>query len=101
MKTELGRYVTVKQPPDLSLDKIEQIRGACATLFYRLQIRDVGRIDLRVTPDGVPYFIEANALPALGVGGEFQEGARRRAGLDFDGLIRSVVESALQRYNLR
>ncbi|OGL74366.1 hypothetical protein A3C96_02455 [Candidatus Uhrbacteria bacterium RIFCSPHIGHO2_02_FULL_60_10] len=99
-KTTLNDHVDAQVPARLDPDVLEDIRARCARIYKGLGIRDVGRIDLRVTSDGTPYFIEANALPAIGIDGMLCQCAERRAGLNFDGVVRAIVQSALRRYRL-
>lgn len=99
-KTTYDHLVQVRTPLSFPPNVIEDIRARCAAIYRGLDIRDVGRIDLRVTEDGTPYFLELNAMPALAEGGEFQQAAYRRGGLDYDGVIGAIVRSAMRRHGL-
>ena len=96
-KTKFDHLISVQFPPALHPRVIEDIRSRCAKIYQALSIRDMGRIDLRVTPEGTPYFLELNAIPALGENGQFQEAAHRRARFDYDCIINAIVISALTR----
>jgi D-alanine-D-alanine ligase len=66
--------------------------------IYRLmKLRDYGRIDLRVTPAGEVYCLEANPNPDLTAGDEIAEAAEK-AGIEYDQLISRIVNLALRRY---
>ncbi len=65
-------------------------------VYHILQIRDYGRIDLRLTPGGDVVFLEANANPNLSDGDDLAEAAER-VGVDHNTLIDRIVKLALQR----
>jgi len=66
--------------------------------IYRiLQIRDYGRIDLRLTAQGEVVFIEANPNPNLNKEEDLAEAAAR-VGVDHAALVDRIVKLALQRY---
>ena len=65
---------------------------------YRvLQLRDYGRIDLRLRPDGRLVILEANPNPDIAYGEEVAEAAKR-AGIGYEDLIRRIVRMAIRRY---
>ncbi len=64
-----------------------------------LDIRDYGRVDVRLK-DGVPYVLEINSLPGLVRGYSDITKMAEVAGIGYDGLIYSIVDSAFARYNL-
>jgi D-alanine-D-alanine ligase len=99
-KTTFDHLVQVRTPLAFPRHVIEDIRARCAAIYRGLDIRDVGRIDLRVTEDGTPYFLELNAMPALAEGGEFEQAAHQRGGLDYDGVIGAIVQSAMRRHGI-
>src|SRR5262249_15879697 len=69
-------------------------------VFQILDCRDLGRIDFRLSADGVPYFLEINALPSLEPGAGIYAAAALE-GLQFDGVISAVLNSAAKRYRIR
>ncbi|HME92553.1 MAG TPA: ATP-grasp domain-containing protein, partial [Myxococcaceae bacterium] len=78
----------------------EQIRAEAQKVFQILDCRDLGRIDFRLSADGVPYFLEINALPSLEPGAGIYAAAALE-GLQFDGVISAIVNSAAKRYRIR
>jgi len=100
-KTTYDHLVQVRTPLNLPKHVIDDVRARCAAIYKGLDIRDIGRIDLRITEDGTPYFLELNAMPAVSEGGEFQQAAKWRGGLDYDGIIGAIIQSAAQRYGLK
>ncbi len=68
--------------------------------IYRiLQIRDYGRIDLRLTDKGDIVFLEANPNPNLCAGEDLSEAAER-AGIDHTELVDRIVRIARKRYGI-
>lgn len=65
--------------------------------FEALDLRDYGRVDLRVTEQGEPYVIEVNPNCDLHPEAGFARAAARD-GLDFSALARALVETALERH---
>lgn len=65
-------------------------------VFRLLDMRDYGRVDLRITPENEVVFLEANPNPALGVEDDVAESARR-GGLAYPQLIERIVQLAARR----
>ena len=82
---------------DLSGPIVEAIGRVCRRVYHVLQIRDYGRIDLRLTPDNKVIILEANANPDLAYGEEVAEAAEK-TGIHYDNLIQRILRLALRRY---
>ena len=98
LKNDLDDQVTVTAPapiaPELRAQLIEHTRRVMQTLG----VRDLGRVDFRVTADGEPYFIEVNALPSLQPGASIYLCAAL-IGLDtVEAVLGAVIESATRRH---
>ena len=89
--------VRVRVPADLDPAVIDRVVALGGVVFRELEVRDLGRADFRVSPDGQVYFLEVNALPSLEHGASlYLCGAR--AGLERPELVLdAVVRSAMQR----
>jgi len=70
------------------------------TVVRVLGIRDLGRIDYRVTPEGQVHFLEVNALPSLEPGASLYESAKSAGLRDTGPVLRTVVDSAARRWGL-
>lgn len=79
---------------DLLMRRLERV---CKRAYRLLQLRDYGRIDLRVTPDGRIYVLEVNPNPDIAYGEEVAEAAER-AGLSYPQLLQSILRMAMRRY---
>jgi len=85
-------------PTDLPEDMAEKIQRVAIDAFQALRLRDYARIDLRVTPEGEVYVIEANPNCYLEQRSEFARAARK-FGLEYPALIGRIVELASARYS--
>ena len=83
---------------DLPEDLARRIRETALAAYNALGLRDYGRIDLRVTPKGDIYVIEANPNPWLAPEAELAMAAAA-AGRDYPKLIGEIADRALSRYS--
>ncbi len=74
----------------------ERAARFCKRVYRLLQVRDYGRIDLRVTPEDEMVFLEANANPDLSLGDELAE-SWERSGKEYTDLIHRIVTLAVKR----
>jgi D-alanine-D-alanine ligase len=93
--------VEVRSPARLDEAVRAAVTDASRAAVEVLGVRDLARMDFRVTDGGDAYFLEMNALPSLEPGASiYLSGAR--AGLDgATGVVEAVVTSAARRYALR
>jgi len=85
-------------PAGLGPDVVESIASAARAAYSTLGLRDYGRVDLRLDPDGVPVVLDVNPNPPLVPGGTFGiAAAALQAGLSFSDLIGFIVDQALAR----
>jgi D-alanine-D-alanine ligase len=85
-------YEHADLPPPLE----QKVSRISKRIFRILQMRDYGRIDLRLTETGDVVFIEANPNPNLCEGDDLAESALR-TGLTHNALIDRIVKLALTR----
>lgn len=74
-----------------------RIAEVAQTAFGVMELRDYGRLDLRVTADGTPYVIDVNPNCDLSEGSGGFARAGRAAGLGYDDVVLRIVDLALQR----
>jgi D-alanine-D-alanine ligase len=91
-------YRVTKSAPaeDLDEDTTQRLSETALAAYQALKLRDYGRIDMRLTPKGEVYVIEANPNPWLASGAEFALAARK-SGRIYEQLIGEIVELARQR----
>jgi len=85
-------FTDARLPEDLAA----RVARAGRRIYRLLQLRDYGRIDIRLTPEGQVVFLEANPNPDLTMGDEVAESARRD-GVDYTQLIARILNLALRR----
>jgi D-alanine-D-alanine ligase len=98
VKRDYLNLVDYECPPQLADEVKERIALASLKVFKVLGCRDFARLDFRVSPDGVPYFLEINPLPGLGSYSDLVIMAQK-LGWTHQGLIQAVFEAALKRYS--
>ena len=72
----------------------EKISHICKRAYRALLIDSYARFDLRLTPEGEIFIIEANGNPMLAPDDEFAESADK-AGLGYEKLIAKILQMAL------
>jgi len=85
-------------PANLPLDLKEKIKTLACRAFEVLGLRDYARFDLRLTPSGTPFFLEANVTPSLEIGEAFARSAKW-SGMDYPALIQRLLAQAQGRYS--
>jgi len=81
----------------LDTPTVKNIERTCKRVYRLLQIRDYGRIDLRLTPENKLVILEANSNPDIASGEDVAEAAKK-VGISYEKLIERILRIALQRY---
>lgn len=100
LKTKFDKAVSTRAPAAISPEMSERIRKTARTIFQKLDCRDLGRLDFRLSDAGIPYFLEINALPSLEPGASIYTAAALE-GLHFDAVLGAVIQSAGRRYKIK
>ncbi len=95
--SEAYRRSRARVAEDLDEETAEHLKQTAVAAYQALQLRDYGRIDMRLTADGKIYVIEANPNPWLSSGAEFALAARK-SGRSYPEVIQAIVDLALKRY---
>jgi D-alanine-D-alanine ligase len=74
-----------------------QIASVARTAFAAMELRDYGRLDVRLANDGTPYAIDVNPNCDLSEASGGFARAGRAAGLGYDELVRRIVDLAFGR----
>lgn len=91
-------------PAKISAKLRKRIEKICLDAFKVLRIKDWARIDVRCDKDENPYIIEINPLPGILPNPDDNScfpKAAREVGISYDKLIQTVLNLAIQRYNLK
>jgi D-alanine-D-alanine ligase len=97
-ETESRAYKLTKSKIAEDLDEatIQKLSDTALAAYRAVKLRDYGRIDMRLTPDGEVFVIEANPNPWLSSKHEFAMAAKK-SGRSYTQLIGEIVEMALER----
>lgn len=82
---------------ELEPDVFRRIERTCKNVYRILHLRDYGRLDLRLTPEGRITILECNPNPDLAYGEEVAESAEQ-AGIAYEKFIDKIIRFALARY---
>ena len=83
-------------PAKLNPDVERRVRETAMRAYQLMDIRDYGRVDIRLTPDGTPYVLEVNPNPDLSEDAGFARSARTH-GWTHTQMIAAIVDYALER----
>ncbi|MCX5838629.1 MAG: 50S ribosomal protein L11 methyltransferase [Deltaproteobacteria bacterium] len=76
----------------------EELEALSIRAFHVLGLRDYARFDIRLSPGGTFFFMEANTTPSL----EFHEAIALSAGwsgMDYPALVEAILSAARRRYS--
>jgi D-alanine-D-alanine ligase len=94
--TEIYRSTQPFFPEDLAPQMVEELKKTAVGAFQVLKLRDYGRIDIRLTPEGKIYVLEVNPNPWLLSTAEFARAARK-SGRTHPEVIQEIVDLAMAR----
>ena len=95
--SDVYKRVRSRVVEDLDEKLVEKIRDRAIAAYRALELRDYGRIDLRLTGKGEIYVLEGNPNPWLSSGAEFAMAARA-SGRTYTDMLRDIVDLAMARY---
>jgi D-alanine-D-alanine ligase len=103
-ETESWKNVSVECPADLPKYQEYRIKRIALQVYDILGCRDYGRIDFRLSKEGVPYVLELNPnpgiSPAIDEQPDFIPYAANKAGMTYNDLILKIFNEALDRNNM-
>lgn len=91
--------VQYRCPANLPRDVAARLRSISSEIIRTLGLRDMARLDYRVTQEGRIYLLEANALPALNSSSSLFA-ATAQVGLTYNATIASILNAAALRSGL-
>jgi D-alanine-D-alanine ligase len=93
-----GIWQTAAQ--DLPDDLVKRINVLTRRICHTLELDGYARIDFRLTPEGVPYFLEANPNPDISRYETFSEAAVYD-GMTYSGMLNRILALGLSRARAR
>ncbi len=100
LKQEASDAVSVRVPADIPVDTKQRLQEISTRIVRLLSVRDLGRVDFRITADGKIYMLEVNALPSLEPGAAIYLCAAQAGLRGTDAVLDAVVRSAAARFGL-
>ncbi len=97
VKRDYLNLVDYECPARLGKNAMDNIAISSLKVFKALGCRDFARLDFRVSPEGIPHFLEINPLPGLGTYSDLVIMALKM-GWTHQALIGAVLDAALERY---
>jgi D-alanine-D-alanine ligase len=85
-------------PDDLGEEVQEKLKTTAVAAYQALQLRDYGRVDIRLAPDGAAHVLEVNPNPYLLSKSEFAMAAKK-SGRSYSDLINEIADLAMARYS--
>jgi D-alanine-D-alanine ligase len=83
-------------PTDLSEETAASLQQTAVAAYQALELRDYGRVDMRLQPDGSAQVIEVNPNPWLSSRAELAMAARK-SGRTYTQLVEEILELAMTR----
>src|SRR5712691_1703252 len=83
---------------DLPEETVAALQQTAIAAYQALELRDYGRVDMRLQPDGSVTVIEVNPNPWLASRAELAQAARK-AGRTYNQLVDEIVGLAMARYS--
>jgi D-alanine-D-alanine ligase len=90
-------------PANIGRKLTKKIEDICKAAYKAMRIRDWARMDVRCDREGNPFIIEINPLPGVLPDPDDNScfpKAAREVGIDYDTLIQTVLNLAIERYRL-
>jgi len=98
VKREWEQLVDYECPALLETNILDEIAGSSLEIFKILGCRDFARLDFKLSPEGVPYFLEINPLAGLNPKSSDLVIMSYKLGWTYQALISAILNAALQRY---
>jgi len=76
----------------------QRLEEVCRMAYRALWLRDYARLDVRLTPKGEIWFLEANANPFISWGHDMANAAEK-AGMAYHEFIQRIVDEAMARHD--
>ena len=98
VKREWEQLVEYECPAELGKDILQEITNTSLKVFESLGCRDFARIDFKLSPEGLPYFLEINPLAGLNPRSSDLPIMAYKLGWTYQALISTILNATLQRY---
>jgi D-alanine-D-alanine ligase len=88
----------IEQGPaqNLAPETYKRVRNLTRRICRTLELDGYARIDFRLSPDGIPYFLEANPNPEIARNEVFADAAMRD-GMKYSEMLKRIISLGIQR----
>lgn len=93
-KYQKKRGIKTARAGDLPPKLASEIQRACIRAYKALDLSGYARVDIRLTPEGKFYVLEANPNPQLAFGEDFAESAEHD-GMSYEELLQKILNLGL------
>lgn len=97
LKHSAADDVSVVCPAAIARSVADRLAHLTREVVDALALRDLARLDFRVTPTGDVFFLEVNALPSLEPGASIYAAAQLVGLSEMDDVLAAVIETAVAR----
>ncbi len=101
LKNNNSDAVSVRVPAQIPETTRKKIMEYAGFVIQGLGVRDLSRIDFRISTTGEIYFIEINALPSLEEGAGLFAAARHDGAASDAAVFDAILQSSANRFNLK
>ena len=101
VKKDFQKHVAYQCPADIPDALRLKMENTARRIFDILRCKDFARIDFRLSPEGRLYFIEINPLPGLAPGYSDYPMIAQHNGMDYNTLLRGILDAAVKRHGLQ
>jgi len=98
-KSRLYKSAVPVCPAELPDSVKKHVMSVCRRVFKIMDCRDYARIDIRLDKNKIPYIIDVNPNPCLGLDGGFVRSAKR-AGMSYEQIIGEILRQCFKRYGM-
>lgn len=99
-KSDLYKNADYKNPEDIPKYVEVKIKRIATELYKLLDVRDYGRVDIRLSEENIPYVLEMNPNPGISCDCSTPMAASS-IGLEYHEMIQKILDCAIERYKLK
>lgn len=99
-KSDIYSNTAYDYPKDIPKYIELKIKRIATDLYKLLDLKDYGRVDIRLSEDNIPYVLEMNPNPGISCDCSTPMAAKS-LGLEYHEMIQKILDCAVERYDLK
>lgn len=100
LKKNNVKHLSARLAENLPPKVIKKIQISAKKIFESFEVKDFGRIDMRVTPKGEIYFLEINPDITMSNGTHMFYAANKKHGLSYGEVFDVIIKNAAERWKI-